>query len=147
MCAADGLCSRFGEAEVLHFAFANQVLHRSGYVLNRHVRINAVLIEQVNDIGSKTLKRSLGHLLDVFRLAIEARKRREVESELCGDYHLLAERSKGFAYELFIGERAVNFGRVKECDATFDSRPNQCNRFLLVGSRAIAKAQSHAAES
>src|SRR5271165_3204416 len=121
MCAADGLCSRFGEAEVLHFAFANQVLHRPRYVFNRHVRINAVLIEQVNDIGSKTLKRSLGHLLDVLRPAIEVWKGSEIESKFCGDHHLLAERSKRLAYEFFIGERAVNLGRVKECDASFDS--------------------------
>jgi len=105
-----------------------------------------VLIEQVDGIGFKTLKRSLSHLLDVLRLAIEPWKSSEIESKFCGNHHLLAERGKGFAYEFFIGEWAVNFGRVEESDATLDSRADQRDTLFLVYSRAIAKAQSHATE-
>ena len=43
--AADRLRAGFGEAEVLDLAFLNQLLHRAGDVFDRHVRIDAVLIE------------------------------------------------------------------------------------------------------
>ena len=48
VCAADRLHSCFGKAEVLDLAFLNQVLHRSGHVFDRHVRVNPMLIEQVD---------------------------------------------------------------------------------------------------
>jgi fatty-acyl-CoA synthase len=41
MCGTDFLMpDRFGKAEVLHLAFLNQVLHRSRYVFDRHIRVN-----------------------------------------------------------------------------------------------------------
>ncbi len=46
--AADRLHARFGKAEVLHLACLNQFLHRSRHVFDRHVRVNAVLIEQID---------------------------------------------------------------------------------------------------
>ena len=49
--ATDCLHSRFRKAEVLHFAFLDQVLHRARHVLDRHVRVDTVLIEQIDDIG------------------------------------------------------------------------------------------------
>ena len=52
------LHSRFGKAEVLDLAFLNQVLHRSRHVFDRHVRVNAVLIEQVDGIDPEPLERA-----------------------------------------------------------------------------------------
>ena len=70
--AADGLRARLGKAEVLHLAFADQLLDRARDVLDRHVRIDAVLIEQIDDVGLEPLERSLGDLLDVLRPAVKA---------------------------------------------------------------------------
>src|ERR1035437_6760615 len=58
VCATDGLHSCFGKAEVLDLAFPNQVLHRSSYVFDRHVRVNPILIEQVDDINLESLERA-----------------------------------------------------------------------------------------
>src|SRR6185437_2921991 len=43
---ANSLHACFGESEVLHLAFLNQLLHGSGDVFDRNVRIHAVLVEQ-----------------------------------------------------------------------------------------------------
>jgi hypothetical protein len=54
--AADRLRSCFRQAEVVHLTFPNQVLHRSRRVFDRHLRVHAVLIEQVNSLDAKSLE-------------------------------------------------------------------------------------------
>ena len=46
--AANGFRAGFGQAEVLDLAGLNQFLHRAGDVFDRHVRVDPVLIEQVD---------------------------------------------------------------------------------------------------
>src|ERR1700738_3797656 len=67
----------------------------------------------------------------------------ELEPEFGGDHDLSTEGREGFANELFVCERAVNFGSVKECDSTLNSCPEKGDHFLLIRSRAIGKAHSH----
>ena len=129
----------------------NQLLHRSRHVFDRHVRVNPVLIEQIDGFHLEPLERALGDLLDVLRPAVEAQPSVPVwanvlESELGGDHHLLAEGSERFAHQFFVGERAVDFRRIEEGDAAFDGCANQRDHLLLVCRRAVAKAHAHAAE-
>ena len=63
VCATDCLHSCFREAEVLDFALPDQVLHRSRHVFDGHVRIDAVLIEQVDGIDPESLERALATCL------------------------------------------------------------------------------------
>src|SRR5262249_3587297 len=97
--APNGLHSRFGKAEVLNLALLNQVLHRSRYVLDGNVRVYTVLIEQIDDIGPEPLERGFGHLLDMFRTAVQpglfAGLRIEFEAELRCNHDFLAHRSEG----------------------------------------------------
>src|SRR5947209_11826819 len=124
--AADRLHSRFRETEVLDLALLNQLLHRARHVLNRHLRVNAVLIEQINRLDLEPPERAFDGLLDVLRLAVEAvRLCGEIEPELGGDYYLVAEGCECLAHEFFVRERAVNFGGVEEGDAALDCRPDQ----------------------
>ena len=71
----------------------------------------------------------------------------ELEPELGGDHHLLAEGGEGFAHEFFVRVRAVDLGGVEEGDAAFDGRPEQGNHLLLVLGRAVGEAHPHAAEA
>jgi hypothetical protein len=89
-----------------------------------HLRIDTVLVEQIDSVGAESLERSLGDLLDVLRPAVEAREGGEVEAELRGDHHLIPEGSKRFANEFLIGERAVDLGGVEEGDPAFEGRPD-----------------------
>ena len=73
VCATDRLRSRFRKAEVLDLTLLDQVLHSAGDVFDRHVRVNPVLIEQVDDIDLEPLERALDGLLDMLWPAVQAR--------------------------------------------------------------------------
>ena len=68
------------------------------------------------------------------------------ESEFGGDHHSLAHRSQRFADEFFVGERAVNFGRVEKGDATFHRCADKRNHLLLILRRPVAKTHPHTAQ-
>jgi hypothetical protein len=155
VCATNRLRACLGKAEVLDLARLNQFLHRAGDVFDRHVRVDPVLIEQVDGLDLEPLERPFDSLLDVLRPAVEARRtlhspgieiRTDVEPKFGGDHHLPAKRSEGFAHKLFVQERAVHFGGVKECDATVHGGTEERGHLLLVFGRAVGKAHSHAAE-
>src|SRR5262249_34066508 len=125
MCASNRLRSCFRKAEVFHLTLLNQVLHRSRHVFDRHVWINTVLIEHINDLDLESLERGLGDLLDVLWPTIQPHPARlsvglKFESELRGYHHLLTEGGEGFAHEFFVRERAVNFSGIEERNAAFD---------------------------
>src|ERR1035438_5713343 len=125
VCATDGLHSCFGKAEVLNLAFLNQLLHRASYVFDGHVRVNPMLIEQVDCLNLEAFERALDGLLDVLGPAVQTRRSRpiiaaaQVEPELRGDYHTVTEGGESFADEFFVCERAVDLGGIEECDAAF----------------------------
>jgi hypothetical protein len=142
----DRLGACFGKTEVPNLAFLDQLLDRTCHVFDGHLRIDAVLVEQIDHVALESLERSLGDLLDVLRLAVEAREGGEVEAELRGDHHLIPEGSKRFANELLISERAVDLGGVKEGDPAFHGYTDNGDRLLLIGSRAVGEAHVHATE-
>ena len=147
-----GRHSWFRKAEMLHLTLVDQVFHGSCDVFDRHVRVNTVLVEQIDDIGLESLEGGLGDFLDVFWPAIEGSPPGSAigirwKAELRCYHHPIAEWSKRFAHKFFICEWTVHFSGVEECDAAFESRSNQRNHFLLVRRRSVAKAHSHAAES
>src|SRR5580698_1653077 len=69
-----------------------------------------------------------------------------LEAELGGDHHLITKRSQRFADQLFVSERTVDLGGVKECNATFDGRPDQRDHLLCVSRGTETETHSHAAE-
>jgi hypothetical protein len=147
--AADRLCAGLRQPEVLHFAFLDQLLDRSGHVLDRHVWIDAMLIEEVDPIGLQSLQRRLGDLADVRRSAVQpgALSVLELEAEFGGDHNLIANRGKGIPDQLFVRVRTVRLGCVEERDPTVNSRPDDSDAFLPWAGRAVAKADAHAAEA
>src|SRR5216683_7574309 len=96
MRATDCTDARLGKPEVLHLAFPDEVLHCSRHVLDRHLRIDTVLIEEVDGIDLQSLERALGDLLDVLWPTIQPQPARfsvglEFEPELCGNHHPVAD--------------------------------------------------------
>src|SRR4051812_10936725 len=47
----------FGQSEIFDLAVRDQVLHRAGHVFDRHIGVNAMLIEQVDAVGPEALER------------------------------------------------------------------------------------------
>src|ERR1700728_1365925 len=135
----------------------NQFLHRASNVFDRHIQVNPMLIEQVDGLNFEPLKRAFDRLLDVLALAVHGRRyalhapgilvRTDVEPELGGNHHLPAKRSERFANELFVQPRAVDFGRVKECDASIHGGMEEIGHLLLILWWTIGKTHSHAAKT
>src|SRR5580658_9204282 len=71
MRAANCLCTRLRETEVQHFSLCDQLFHRARYVFNWHVRIDPVLVIQIEALGSVALEGSLTHFPDVLRSAVK----------------------------------------------------------------------------
>ena len=70
--AADERLADFREPEKPHLSLADQVGHRADDVLDRHVGIGAMLVEQVDMVGVEPLQRSIHDLADVLGAAVEA---------------------------------------------------------------------------
>ncbi len=135
---------------MLDLAFADQIFHRAGNVLDRNVRIDAVLVEEVDDVGFQALQRCFGDGADVFRPAVHAALAAvgtEVEAELRGDDDLVPDGAEGFAQQFLVLVRPVGFRRVEEGDAPIEGGADQLDRFLLLSGRTIAVAQAHASET
>jgi hypothetical protein len=54
----------FGQAEVLDLAFLDELFDGAGDVFNVHIRIDTVLIEQIDHIGLQSLERPVGNSPD-----------------------------------------------------------------------------------
>ena len=136
-------------------ALPDQFLYRSSHIFDRHIRIDAVLIEEIDDIGPESLERGLGHLFDVFRATVQDRPATlhppwidvGIETELGGDHHPVSQRGKRFTDQFLICERAVDLRRIEEGDAAFHGCPEKRNHLLPVFGRTIRKTHPHAAES
>ena len=71
VCAADRLHACLGQPEVPHLARVDQLLDRAGDVLDRDVRVDAVLVEQVDRVDPEPLQRGLDAALDRLGAAVE----------------------------------------------------------------------------
>ena len=117
----------FGQTEMLHLAGRDQVLDRARHILDRHVGIDAMLVEQVDPIGAQALQASIRNRFDVRGLAVGAAaafagRQIDIETEFGGNDDLVADRGKRFANQFLIDERAVSFRRVEQGDAAIDVR-------------------------
>ena len=98
VCAANRLHARFRQPEVLHLALGDQLLHRARDVLDRHLRVDAMLVEQIDGSVRSRLQRRLGHLLDVLRPAVEAAAARSVADRMSKpNFVAIATRSRNGA--------------------------------------------------
>ena len=145
--AADGRGAGLGQAEVLHLARVDQLLDRAGDVLDRHVGVDPVLVEQVDRGRSAAAaarpRRPAGCARAGCRPRRAACRRRiDVEAELGGDHHLVADRRQRLADQLLVGERAVDLGGVEERDAAVDRGADQRDHLCPVGSLAVAAGSS-----
>ena len=154
--AADGLGGGFGEAEVIDLALGDEVFDGARDVFDRDVRIDAMLVEEVDAVGAETLEGGVGDGLDVIGAGVETGRgfhgaaielRGNVPAELGGDDDVVADVVEGFAEELFVGEWAVDFGGVEEGDAAVDGGVEEVDAGLFVVGGAEAEAEAHAAEA
>jgi hypothetical protein len=98
MRTADGFHPGFGQAKMFHFALLDQFLHRAGHILHRHVRIDPMLIQEIDAISPKPLESGLRDRADIVRLAVDALLHvTALEAELRGNDDPVAKRLKCLA--------------------------------------------------
>jgi hypothetical protein len=118
-------------------------------------RIEHGAVDAGDGFDLEPLERAFHSLLDVFRSAIESGRtfhptrigiRTKIESEFGGDRHLPTEGSDGFADQLFVRERTVDLGGIKEGYTAIDGSFEKSGHLLCVFGWARGKAHSHAAQ-
>ena len=141
-----------------NFSFLYQVCHHARDLLGRDLRIDAVLIEEVDVICPQSLQRGIHRCTDHRRacigddgaFALFQQAHIEMDPELRREDDLIPIRRKGCADQplvvMRIIGRTVYLRRVKERDAHIYSSGDQVAHLLLVGGRTIALAHPHAAK-
>lgn len=77
---------------MLHLPFANEVLDSRCHVLDGHIGIDSVLVEQVNMVGLQSRERFVSHFPNAFGATVQTAGRKAVlEAEFGGDDYLVAD--------------------------------------------------------
>ena len=63
MSPANRLNPGLRHTEMFDLSLGNQVLDRSCHILDRHIRVDAMLIEEIDVIGPQTLQAGVSHSL------------------------------------------------------------------------------------
>jgi hypothetical protein len=149
--SANRLHPGLGQAEVFHLPFADQLLHSPGHIYDWHVGIDAVLVQQVDAVGSEPPQRCLDNLANVFGPTIQTKLllgvRINLEAELGGNDDPVADRDQCLTDQLFIREWAVHFSRVEEGDAVIHRRTDERDAVLFVDGWAVTGTQTHAPQA
>src|SRR6266481_4219149 len=125
-----------------------QLFHRVGYVFNWHVRIDPVLVIQIDAVGSEALQGFLNHFPDVLRSAVKNKTALLiVEAKFGCDSDSVADRCERLSDKLFVRVGTVKFGCIEERDAFFMGCTNHPNALIFVGGGYVVAAGIHAAES
>ena len=128
----------------------DELLDGAGHVLDRHVGVDAVLVEQVDDVGAQPPQRAVDRGADVLGPAADAALVAVVvegEAELRRDDDLVADRRESLPDDLLVLERSVDLGRVEERDAVVDRLAQEGDHGRPLRRRAEALADTHAAEA
>src|SRR3954454_20232124 len=152
VCAADGLGGCLGEAEVQHLAVGDQVRDGLRGLLDRGVRVDAVLVEQVDVVGAQALERPFDRDLDARMTAVDDAGAAPVvghESELRGDLDLVASALDGLPDDLLAQERAVDLGGVDVRDAELEGAVDGADRLRVVQGpfAGVGAGHGHRAEA
>lgn len=77
-----------------HLARLDQLLHRAGHVLHRHLWIDPILVKEVDDVGAQPLQRFISDLPNAPRPAIDRLAGiAALKSEFGRDHHLITDGS------------------------------------------------------
>jgi hypothetical protein len=137
---------------VNHLARVDQLLHRAGDILDRHLGVDPVLVVQVDAVGAQPTQRVVDGTPDAVRPAAQTARFDPVlgerEAELRGDLHLVPHRFEGLADDFFVRERAVHFCGVEEGHTEVHRVPDQRDRVLpgWAAGIAVGAGEAHASQ-
>lgn len=112
------------QAQVAHLSGPDEFGHGADHVLDGHLGVDPVLVEQVDAVGPQSLQRLLDHRADALGPAVEREAplgALEIESELGREYYPVASAAAQHPPEEFlVGIGAVNLGGIEQGHARFD---------------------------
>ncbi len=118
--AADRVRAGLGQADVADLAFGDQVGQRADGLLDGGIRVDPVLVVQVDVVDAQPLQRALDRGADVRRAAVQdagAATGVRDEAELRRHHHLVAAVLDGPADQFLVAVGAVDLGGVEVGDA------------------------------
>jgi hypothetical protein len=149
MGAADRRRSGFRQAEMAHLALPDQFGHRCDGVFDRRLRIDTVLVIEIDSVDPKPHQARLAGVADIIRSTRHAEPltvRAADIAELRGDHHGRSPPLDGAAHQLLVASNAIHVGGVEEGDAEIDRTMDGGDRFGLIAD-AVELRHSHAAEA
>src|SRR6266567_626228 len=141
-------CSGLRHTEMLDLTFLNEIPDGARHVFNRHIRVDAMLVEQVDHVAPEPLQCGFSDRSDPFGFAVgPLRWHAVLETELRRDDNSVSYGFERFAHDLFVEVRPVGLRGVEKRNSAFKGRPDHRNCLLFLRGRPVAKAESHATES
>ena len=130
-------------------ALGDQLPDGPGHVLHRHVGIDAVLVEEVDAVGAQPLERGFEDRADLLGPAIQAAGTGavQVEAELGGDHHLVADGLERLADHFFILVGAIDLGGIEEGDAAVERGADHLHPLRRFEGLSVGLADAHAAQA
>jgi hypothetical protein len=92
MSASQCVQTHLGQTPVQNFALRHPTLNCPGHIFDRYIRIDTVLVQEIDCFDPKSLERCLADLPDVLGATIEAVSsavRIDPESKLRGNHNLV----------------------------------------------------------
>ncbi len=132
---ADGVQPGLGQSDVADLAFGHELRQHADDLLDRSVRIDPMLVVEIDVVGAEPAQRALQRHADVVRAAVRARSAGvRHEAELGGQDGAFAAALECSANQLLVRERPVDLGGVDQGDPEIQ-RPVDCaDGFGVVGS-------------
>src|SRR5258708_1463159 len=136
------------KTEKSYLALFDEIADCASHVLDRHGPINAMLIEQINVVGTKPAEASLHCFADMLGPTVRTDNPVTIEtrSKLRSDHYLVAPASECATEQLLVGERTVVLRRVEEGASQFDRAMNSGDRFSFIR-RTVRLTHAHTAEA
>ena len=135
---------------MLDFAGLDELLNGTGELFDRHLRVDPVLVVEVDGVDAEPLQRPLDGAPELTgqqhapkRLAFDGI---DVLRELGRDDDLAAERAERLADKFFVGVRSVDLRGVEEGYAAPDGGTDEGDHLVAVGVAAVPSRHGHASQ-
>ena len=149
--AADRGGAGLGQADVQDLALGDQLGQGADGVLDGRVRVDPVLVVEVDAVGTQPLEGALDRGADVRRAAVEhsgAAAGVRDEAELRRHHDIVATPLEGAADEFLVGVGAVDLGGVDVGDAQVECPLDGADRLGVAAVRVeVIAGHRHRAES
>ena len=148
--APDRVSGCLAQPDVADLALRDQLGHRADGLLDRHVRIDAMLVVEVDVVRAESAERPLDRAAHVVGGAVLRSHSRHVTGdgvvhppvELRRDHVLVAAPRDGPPDQQLVRQWPVQLRRIDEVDAELERPPDRLDALLLVG-RAIKRRHPH----